>query len=406
MRTTLYLIRKEFLQIFRNKFISKAIFAVPIVQMLLLVPAVTFEIKNVDLCVVDMDLSTASRSLITRLEGSSFFRVNQQSFSLEEAQKLLHRDQCDMILHIPTGFGRDLVRDQGSSVMVSANAINASTAQLSWAYLNGVLRDYNMELIAEMTGNSGSVAGSGSITGAGSLAGAESAGLPGTTVISGKGTLPEALPRISITNRYWYNELLTYSWFMLPGILGILITAIGFVLAGLNLVREKEVGTIEQINVTPVKKVQFMASKMIPFLLIGLIDLALGLAIGRLVFHIPFEGSAGLLFLGSAIYLVAVLGLALFVSTFSSTQQQFMFVAFFLMILFILMSGVFTPVESMPLWAQKVNLANPLVYLMRINRMVMLKGSGFGDIIGNIGALLIIAALFMGFAVRKYRKTA
>lgn len=376
MRTTLYLIRKEFLQIFRNKFISKAIFAVPIVQMLLLVPAVTFEIKNVDLCVVDMDLSTASRSLITRLEGSSFFRVNQQSFSLEEAQKLLHRDQCDMILHIPRGFGRDLVRDQGSSVMVSANAINASTAQLSWAYLNGVLRDYNAEVAAEMKAAGGTMA------------------------------VMDVPPRITVTNRYWYNELLTYSWFMLPGILGILITAIGFVLAGLNLVREKEVGTIEQINVTPVKKVQFMASKMIPFLLIGLVDLALGLAIGRLVFHIPFEGSAGLLFLGSAIYLVAVLGLALFVSTFSSTQQQFMFVAFFLMILFILMSGVFTPVESMPLWAQKVNLANPLVYLMRINRMVMLKGSGFGDIIGNIGALLIIAALFMGFAVRKYRKTA
>ena len=376
MRTTLYLIRKEFLQIFRNKFISKAIFAVPIVQMLLLVPAVTFEIKNVDLCVVDMDLSTASRSLITRLEGSSFFRVNQQSFSLEEAQKLLHRDQCDMILHIPRGFGRDLVRDQGSSVMVSANAINASTAQLSWAYLNGVLRDYNAEVAAEMKAAGGTMA------------------------------VMDVPPGITVTNRYWYNELLTYSWFMLPGILGILITAIGFVLAGLNLVREKEVGTIEQINVTPVKKVQFMASKMIPFLLIGLVDLALGLAIGRLVFHIPFEGSAGLLFLGSAIYLVAVLGLALFVSTFSSTQQQFMFVAFFLMILFILMSGVFTPVESMPLWAQKVNLANPLVYLMRSNRMVMLKGSGFGDIIGNIGALLIIAALFMGFAVRKYRKTA
>jgi ABC-2 type transport system permease protein len=192
---------------------------------------------------------------------------------------------------------------------------------------------------------------------------------------------------------------------MLPGILGILVTAIGFLLAGLNLVREKEVGTIEQINVTPVKKVQFMAAKMVPFLLIGLVDLALGLAIGKLVFRIPFEGSLSLLFLGSAIYLVAVLGLALFISTFSSTQQQFMFVAFFFMIIFILMSGVFTPVESMPLWAQKINLANPLVYLMRINRMVMLKGSDFSDISGNICALVIIAVLFMGFAVWKYRKT-
>ena len=307
MRTTLYLIRKEFLQIFRNKFISKAIFAVPIVQMLLLVPAVTFEIKNVNLCVVDMDLSAGSRSLVNRLEGSSFFRVNQHSFSLEEAENLLHRNRCDMILHIPSGFGRELVRDQCSRVMVTANAINASTAQLSWAYLNGVLRDYNAEIMTDRTGNA---------------------------MVAG--VIPETLPRISVTNRYWYNEMLNYNWFMLPGILGILVTAIGFLLAGLNLVREKEVGTIEQINVTPVKKVQFMAAKMVPFLLIGLVDLALGLAIGKLVFRIPFEGSLSLLFLGSAIYLVAVLGLALFISTFSSTQQQFMFVAFFFMIIFIL----------------------------------------------------------------------
>lgn len=387
MRTTLYLIRKEFLQIFRNKFISKAIFAVPIVQMLLLVPAVTFEIKNVNLCVVDMDLSAGSRSLVNRLEGSSFFRVNQHSFSLEEAENLLHRNRCDMILHIPAGFGRELVREQASRVMVTANAINASTAQLSWAYLNGVLRDYNAELIA----------GNAMATG--------SAGSAGITRTGGAVALPEAPIRITLTNRYWYNEMLNYNWFMLPGILGILVTAIGFLLAGLNLVREKEVGTIEQINVTPVKKVQFMAAKMVPFLLIGLVDLALGLAIGKLVFHIPFEGSLGLLFLGSSIFLVAVLGLALFISTFSSTQQQFMFVAFFFMIIFILMSGVFTPVESMPLWAQKINLANPLVYLMRINRMVMLKGSTFSDISGNICALVIIAMLFMGFAVWKYRKT-
>ncbi len=376
MRTILYLIRKEFLQIFRNKFISKAIFAVPIIQMLILVPAVTFEIKNVKMCVADMDLSASSTSLVSRLEGSSFFTIGQQTFSLEEARNYLKRDQCDMILHIPKGFGRDLFREQGSRVMVSVNAINASTAQLSWAYLNGVLRDFNAEVAAKMSG------------------------------AAGLASSPEAQPRIIVTNRYWYNELLNYSWFMLPGILGILVTSIGFLLAGLNLVREKEVGTIEQINVTPVKKVQFMTAKMVPFLLIGLIDLGLGLAIGKLVFHIPFEGSIGLLFLGSTIYLVAVLGLALFVSTFSSTQQQFMFVAFFFMIIFILMSGVFTPVESMPLWAQRINLANPLVYLMRINRMVMLKGSSFSDISENIYALLVIAVVFMGFAIWKFRKTA
>jgi ABC-2 type transport system permease protein len=200
--------------------------------------------------------------------------------------------------------------------------------------------------------------------------------------------------------------MLNYKYYMLPGILGILVTAIGFLLAGLNMVREKEIGTIEQINVTPVRKHQFIIAKMVPFLVIGLVDLVLGLALGKLAFNIPFEGSIALLFLCASIFLVAVLGFALFISTFSGTQQQFMFTAFFCMIIFILMSGIFTPLESMPDWAQKLDLINPVAYIMRINRMVMLKGSTIQDISGDIYSLIIIAVFFTALAVRRYRKTA
>ena len=192
---------------------------------------------------------------------------------------------------------------------------------------------------------------------------------------------------------------------MLPGILAILVTAIGFLLAGLNMVREKEIGTIEQINVTPVRKYQFIIAKMVPFLLIGLVDLALGLIIGKVAFNIPFEGSILLMFFGASLFLIAVLGLALFISTFSATQQQYMFVAFFCMIIFILMSGIFTPYESMPVWAQNFNLINPVAYLMRINRMVMLKGSAIHDISREIYSLAAIAICFSSLAVRRYRKT-
>jgi ABC-2 type transport system permease protein len=214
------------------------------------------------------------------------------------------------------------------------------------------------------------------------------------------------MPQIQITNRYWYNEMLNYKYYMLPGILVILVTAIGFLLAGLNLVKEKEVGTIEQINVTPVKKYHFIVAKMVPFLIIGLIDLAIGLILGKLAFNIPFEGSIPVMFLGSAIFMIAILGLALFVSTFSGTQQQFMFIAFFFMMIFILMSGIFTPYESMPGWAQKFNYINPVAYLMRINRMVMLKGSTIHDINREIYSLIMIAIAFTALAVRRYRKTA
>lgn len=372
MRTILYLIRKEFLQIFRDKFIGRAIFGVPIIQMLLLVPAVTFEINNVKLCIIDRDMTTESRELVSKLEGSTFFKVRFTTFSEQQANDLLHRGKCDLVLQIPSGFGREMGQGRPGRILASVNAINAVNAQLSWAYLSGVIRDYNMNIIAENTG----------------------------------GLNMAALPQVQVTNRYWYNEMLNYKYYMLPGVLGILILAIGFVLAGLNLVKEKESGTIEQINVTPVKKYQFIISKMVPFLIIGLIDLAIGLAIGKLTFNIPFEGSIALLFLCSAIFMTGLLGVALLVSTFSDTQQQYMFTGFLFIIIFVLMSGIFTPIDSMPEWAQKVNLVNPAAYIMRINRMIMLKGSTFSDLSHDILALTIIAIVFTTLAVNRYRKTA
>jgi ABC-2 type transport system permease protein len=372
MRTLFYLIRKEFIQIFRDKFIGRAVFGIPIVQMLLLVPAVTFEIRNVKLCIVDRDMTTESRELVNRLEGSTFFKVRFSTFSDKEANNLLQRNKCDLIIQIPSGFGKEIGRGNPGRLMVSANAINAVNAQLSWAYLNGVIRDYNMDIIAEKAGRLSF----------------------------------SSIPQIQITNRYWYNELLDYKYYMLPGVLGILVLAIGFLLAGLNLVKEKENGTIEQINVTPIKKYQFIIAKMVPFLVIGLIDIAVGLIIGKLTFNIPFEGSIALLFLCSTIFMIAVLGVALFISTFSSTAQQFMFTAFFFMIIFVLMSGIFTPLESMPEWAQKIDIINPVAYIMRINRMVMLKGSTFHDISREILALTMIAITFTALAVNRYKKTA
>ncbi|HEX2970144.1 MAG TPA: ABC transporter permease [Bacteroidales bacterium] len=372
MRTIIFLIRKEFIQIFRNKFISKAIFAVPIIQMLILVPAITFEIKNIVLTITDKDMSPESRNLISKLEGSTFFRLEKMTFSEKEADDQLARNKSTVVLEIPSGFGKDIITGQTAKVMASVDAVNASNAQLTWAYLSSIIRDYNLDLI------------SGNVTLAGN-------------------SIP---PVINITNRYWYNETLNYKFYMLPGILVILVTAIGFLLSGLNMVREKEIGTIEQINVTPVRKYHFIIAKMVPFLVIGLVDLALGLVIGKLTFNIPFEGSILTMFLCASIFLVAVLALALFISTFSSTQQQYMFIAFFFMIIFILMSGIFTPFESMPQWAQDFDRVNPVAYLIRINRMVMLKGSEIPDIQEDIYALIIIAVLFSFLAVWRYRKTA
>lgn len=371
MKTILYLIRKEFIQIFRNKFLSRAIFGMPVVQMLILVPALTFEINNIELCIVDRDMSSESRQLISTLQGSEFFLLKHTTFSEEEADNMLHSDRCDMVLHIPQGFGRNVIREGRQKLMVKVNAINASSAQISWAYMRAVLHDYNAELLA---GN-----------------------MPASS--------PPQLSVIKTETRFWYNPGLNYKHYMLPGILVILVTAIGLLLAGLNVVREKEIGTIEQLNVTPIKKYQFITAKLVPFLLIGLVDLAFGLALGMLVFSVPLNGSIALLFLYASFYLAAVLGLALFLSTMSSTQQQYLFVVFFVWMVFILMSGIFTPADSMPGWARKFNLINPVAYFMRVIRMIMLKGSGFNDVLPDLRGIILIAIATISLAIWRYRKT-
>ena len=378
MRKLLFLLQKEFRQIRRNPFMIRAIIAVPVLQMLILIPAVTFEVKRIELAVIDSDRSQTSRELVAKLTGSSFFVVTANPQSIAEAESLLFAGEADMALVIPADFSEGLSGVTRPRLQVLVDAVNATTAQLGWNYLASVVRDFNRDIIL-------------------------SNGM--ASAVSGVMTA-DAIPGLTVSPRYWYNPTLNYKYFMLPGVLVILITAIGLMMAGLNLVREKEIGTIEQINVTPVMKWELIASKVIPFFIIGLIDLALGLSIGWLAFNIPFEGSLLLFFACAAIFLVAVLGLALFFSTMASTQQQFLFVAFFFVMVFILMSGIFTPIESMPGWAQKIDLLNPVVYIMRINRMVMLKGSTLYDIRTEFMALVLFAIATTSLAVNRYRKTA
>ncbi|MBN1464632.1 ABC transporter permease [candidate division KSB1 bacterium] len=371
MRRLGYLLQKEFIQIRRNKFMARAIIFVPIVQMLVLVPAVTFDIKNIDLCVVDYDLSSTSRELVNALQASTFFRVNRMTFSAKEAQELLHRDEIDVILNIPAAFERDLMVKDAATLQLLINGINGALAQTTLVYFTGVIADFHRNIAMQHV------------------------------VI--KPVAPA--PQIHTRTRYWFNPELDYRIYMAPGILAILVTAIGFLLSGMNLVREKEIGTSEQMNVSPIKKHEFILGKMIPFMVIGVVDLAFGLALARLVYGMPFAGNILLLFGFTLIYLIAVMGLALFLSTFADTQQQYLFICFFFMMIFMLMSGIFTPAESMPDWAQKVNQLNPAAYLIRVIRMIVLKGSGLWDIRWDILRLSLLAITMTVFASLKYKKT-
>ena len=216
----------------------------------------------------------------------------------------------------------------------------------------------------------------------------------------------ETLPQIKIVYNHWYNPELDFKIFMVPGILVILVTMVGWILAGFNIVREKEMGTIEQINVTPIKKYHFIIGKMVPFWLIAMFELAFGLFLGKLIFAIPIVGSLGLLFAFAGLYLIVALAIGLFISTISQTQQQVMFVSFFFMLTFILMSGIFTPVESMPEWAGIFNYFNPIAYFMRVIRMIVLKGAEFSHVKIDFILIAIFGFVMLFLATWQYKKQA
>lgn len=346
------------------------IFGVPLLQMLILVFAATYDMKKIDLAVVDNDLSTTSRELISKFNGIPFYRVTAVQ-SVKQGEEKLLNEEADAILVIPSQLEKNLVRDDEGKVQLLINAIDGNSAQIIYSYSANIIAGFNKKIIAEWKG------------------------------------LPDFTPptQIKITESYWYNSELDYKWYMAPGILAVLVTIIGMFMSGMNLVREKEIGTIEQLNVTPVKKHHFIIGKLIPFWIIGLFDLAFGLLIARIVFDLPVVGNLFLLFGLAGVYLLSVLGLGLFISTVTDTQQQVMFVSFFFMMIFILMGGIFTPVESMPVWAQTINHVNPIYHFMRIMRMVVLKGSGFIDLIREFTSLLILGTIFLSLAIWRYRKT-
>ena len=370
MRILFYILQKEFIQIFRNKSMLPIIFVMPLVQMLILVFAATNELRQVDLAIVDFDHSASSRELVAEIKGNPFFKVNRNANNLSEAEDFLMQNKINLALIIPLKFDKDLTLDKKADVQVLVDAINGNAAQLSLAYLSSVIGTFSQKVLIKTVN-------------------------------------PQYRPinNIVIKPTYWFNPQLNYKYYMAPGILVVLITVVGMLLGGMNLVREKEIGTIEQINVTPLKKWQFIAGKLLPFLAIGLFDLGFGLFVAWLAFSIPIRGSLLLLFGLASIYLVLVLSWGLFISTISDTQQQATFVAFFSMIVFLMMSGLFTPVESMPDWAQKLDFINPLYYFVKIMRSVLLKGSNFADIFNEFVALSVFAVTVFGMAIFRYRKT-
>ena len=319
-----YLLEKEFKQLLRNPMLPRMLLVFPCIILLVLPWAANFEIKNMNLSIVDNDRSPYSTRLVQKVGASEYFHLIDVSNNYQEAMQCIEKGDADLILEIPPHFERDLLKTGVAKVLVSANTVNGTKGTLGSSYLSNIVNAYATEIRAS---HSGSISPS---------------------------------PVINIDTQGRFNPYLDYKVFMVPALMAQLLMMLCGFLPALNIVSEKEFGTIEQINVTPVSKFTFILAKLIPYWVTGMLIL--------------------------------------------KTMQQAMFVMFFFVIIIMLMSGLFTPINSMPEWAQAITIANPLKYFIQVTRMVYLKGSGFDDLIMQFIALLFMAIMLNGWAVFSYKK--
>jgi ABC-2 type transport system permease protein len=381
VRRILFLARAEVLHIVRDRTTLAQVLVVPIVQLLVLVNAATFVIRDTPTYVVDYDRTSASRGLINRLAASGHFRILERSASLAKANDALLDGAATLVVTIPRDFESDLARTGRAPVQLVVNAEKGSAAGIVLSYAGQILDRYSAELGRELR--------------------------PSVLTVGYGTSQPSPWrgnPRIETRTRGWYNASLDYRHYMVPGILVALVTLIGTLLSAQNIAREKELGTLEQLNVTPLLRGQFIAAKLLPLWVLGLFDLGLGLVAGKLVFDVPMRGSLLLLFVAAAIYLLVALAIGLLISTGVDTQQQAMFVTFFILNVYLLLSGLFTPIDSMSPWMQAVSQLNPVRHFVTISRAILIKGAGLPEVARPLLILCGFAVVTLTLAVQRYRK--
>lgn len=368
MRNLYYILQKEFLLIFRDTTILRLIFVMPVMQLLLIPLAADYEVKHISIAIIDQDHSSVSQRLVQKVGSSSYFRIVDTPADYKAGTKLLEGWHADVVLTIPPHFERDLGTENATSLQLVADAVNGVRAGLGTSYALAMIREFQTEIGTPAAGP----------------------GAPPTTI------------EITSVNRY--NPHAYYPAFMVPGLLGVLVTMVGAFLSSLNIVQEKEAGTIEQINVTPIRKYQFVLGKLIPFWVLGMVSITIGLIVGLLAFRLWPVGSLVTIYLFSALYLIGVLGIGLFISTITESQQQATLMSFFLMMVFVLLSGLYTPIESMPGWAQTIAAFNPPSYFISVLRAVYMKGSTTADLFPALAKLAGFALVFNALAVWNYKK--
>lgn len=366
MATLKYLLEKEVKQFMRNAFLPKMIIGFPLMVMLILPLITVMDVRNIKLTIVDNDHSTTSQDLVGKIRASNYFILETISKNYPEALSQIEYGSADVILEIPSYFENNIVSGSATEVQISANAVDGSKGSLGGSYLSNIINDFNAEL-------------------------AQNAGTPRHTMVS-----------IEVQNRY--NEFLDYRNYMIPALIAILLILLCGLLPALNIVLEKEKGTIEQINVTPVSKTVFILAKLIPYWVMGLVVLSICFVIAWAVYGLVPVGSLLTIYCASILFIVTMSGFGLIISNYSATLQQALFVVFFFILVFVLMSGLFTPASSMPGWAEAISSFIAPRYLIEIMRNVYLEGSGFADLVPQFLALGGFVVVVNIAAVLSYSK--
>ncbi|MDR2232643.1 MAG: ABC transporter permease [Tannerella sp.] len=368
-----FLLEKEFKYFFRNPILPKLIFVFPVMVMLVLPWVFTLDIKDINIIIVDSDNSRFSERLIQKIDQSGYFHLAGVTHDIETGMTGIEYGKADMILEIPSNFEKDLTNTMTAPVQISINTVNGNKSALGGSFMSQILQNFSTDIV-QLKGNA--------------------------QVVSVAG------PRLEIVTRNRYNPYLDYKVFMIPALMVILMIVLCGILPALNIVGEKERGTIEQINVTPIPKFMFILSKLIPFWMMGLIIITICMILAYLVYGLAPLGNILVIYLFAMLFILTMSGFGLVISNYSSTMQQALFVTFFFMMIFQLMSGLLTPIRSMPEWAQWITAFIPPRYFVQAIRLLYLKGSTLGDLLPELFALLGFVVFLSGWAVFSYRKKA
>jgi len=373
------MVRKEFIQALRDPRMRSMLFIPPLLQLLIFGYAVNLDVDSAKIAWMDQDHTPESRELLSQFEGSGRFVIAGYPSDERAMQQMMDRSQVDAVVRVLPGFGRDVVRGRPSSVQVLVDGTNSNTASIVSGFASQTIARFSNQM-GERQRRAMMVAA------------------------AAEGPVQVAAPSVEARTRVWFNPDLRSRNYFIPGVIVNIITLVTLSLTAMAIVREKEIGTMEQLMVTPIRPPELILGKTLPFVVVGLWDMLLVLAAALLLFHIPFNGSFWLLLGSAMLFLLTTLGAGLFISTVSQTQQQAMMATMIFFQPFFMLSGFTFPIRNMPQLAQWLTFVNPVRYFMEIVRGVFLQGSGVEALWPQMAALAVFGVTILWLSVQRFHK--